>query len=96
MPTTPLELYIWLAVQFTVTATVVIVVRWVVLRNGEERRVEIERLEAEHRKTLSEKDARIAERDIQIVEFKAEVKLLRELHFPSLRPDKGSRGGPKP
>lgn len=94
VPKTWQEFVIWVGMQFLVVAVAFLVARWVIRWNGEQRKAEVDRIDRDNLRVLAEKDARLADRDALIAELKAEVKLPRELHFPSLRPDRKADGGP--
>lgn len=96
-PKTPQELYIWLAVQFSVLAAVVVVARWFRADIERKHTADIARSDQLHAAMLAEKDrlhaAIIAEKDRQLAKAEAEVAYLRERFYPSRRPNRGEPEG---
>jgi heme exporter protein D len=90
-PKTPQELYIWLAVQFSVLAAVVVIVRWFRADLHQKYTDELGRMEQRHAAMTAEKDrlyaVLLAEKDKQLAKAEAEVAFLRERFYPSRRRD---------
>lgn len=93
-PKTPLELYVWLAVQFSVLAAVIVVTRWAVRWEAQRYAELTRRNDAGHAKLVAEKDERIADRNTLIGELRGEIADLKARL--SRRRKKGGGGGQKP